>query len=82
MSAHSLNTQEDKDKRYNMAKVLRPRPGKPLSKGSLESYKRKDSGEIAEDIASLRGKSKNDSPPYWEIERTFTAPKPEAGATC
>ena len=78
MSANSLNTQEEKDKRYNMAKVRRARPGKPLSKGSLESYQRKYSEEIAEDLAPLWGKSKRFTGlPKIEIE--FTSYKPEAG---
>ena len=64
MSANRLNTQEEKARRYNMAKVLRGRPGKPLPKGSIESYRRKDSGRITEYIASLRGKVKNDAPAY------------------
>ena len=60
MSANSLITKEEKAKQYNMEKVPLARPGRPLSKGPIASYKRKDSGGIAEDLVSLWGKVKND----------------------
>ena len=78
MSANSLITKEEKAKQYNAGQDLRARPGKPLSKGSLAAYQRKDSGEIAEDLVSLWEKvKKNDPPAYRKIERAFTSSKPE-----
>ena len=47
-----------------MAKVLRTGTDKPLSKGPLASYQRKDSEQIAGDIVSLWEKVKNDAPVY------------------
>ena len=64
MPANSLVTKEEKAKQHNVAKDLRISPGKPLPKGSIGSYQRKDMGEIAEDLLSLWGIVKIDSPVY------------------
>ena len=58
-----------KTKQYNVEKVLRITPCNPLSKGPLSSYRRKDMGKIADDLASLWGIVKNDPPGYQKIER-------------
>ena len=57
-SPNSLIATEGKAKQYNVAKVPRPRPCKHLPEGSLESYTRKDSGGIADDIVLLWGSQK------------------------
>ena len=44
-----------KDKQHNVEKALRSSPGKPLSRGPLESRQRKDMGEFFEYLASLWG---------------------------
>ena len=61
MPANSLVTQEEKAKQHNVEKAPRIIPEKPLSKGPLESCKRKDMAGIGEDLFPLRGIVKNDA---------------------
>ena len=52
LRAHYKLTKK-KAKQYSTANAVRARPGKPLAKGPLASYQRKDSEQIAEDRGSL-----------------------------
>ena len=56
-------------KHYNTLNPIGARPGKPLDKGKLASYRQKDSGEIAGDLVSIWQLVKNDSPIYHNIYR-------------
>ena len=76
-----IKTQEEKAKQYSTPNALRPRPGKPLSKGPISSYQRKDSKKIDEDLVSLWEQVKNDSPAYQRIERSRASSKPEVGGS-
>ena len=49
-SAESLITQEETDRQRNIQNALRIRDGEPLPKGPLAPYKRKDMGEISENL--------------------------------
>ena len=68
-----------KSRRNNVSNVLLVRAGKPLSKGPLASYKRKDMVPIPDDLSSLWKFVKNDAPVYLKIERTFIAANADAG---
>ena len=65
MSPAPLQSQEENAKHYNGVSAIRVRHGKPLDKGSLESYQRKDLGKAADELRPppIWGKVKNDPPP-------------------
>ena len=66
-------------KHYNTLNAIGVRPGKPLDKGKLASYRQKDSGEIAGDLPPIWELVKSDSPIYQYRERALTMSFPEVG---
>ena len=79
MSLTSLQSQGGKAKHYNTSNAICARPGKPLDKGKLASYRQKDSGEIAGDLPPIWELVKSDSPIYQYRERALTMSFPEVG---
>ena len=73
MSPNSLQSQEERAKHYNTLNAIMVRPGKPLAKGSLSSYKQKDLERVPGELVSIWGKSKRSTclPKNRERERFF-----------
>ena len=71
MPAQSLIKQEEKTNRRNIESALRFRAGKPLFKGSLSSFKRKDMDKVSANLVSLWELVKNDSPIYTDMVGNF-----------
>ena len=79
MSPNSLHPQEGKAKHYNAINDIRVRPGKPLAKGPLASYQRKDLERAADELVALWRRVKDDAPVYLKIEWAFTESNHEVG---
>ena len=69
MHPNSLQSQEERDRRYNDLNAIRGRPGKPLDEGPLVSYRQKALERAADELLSMWGKVKNDPSVYLKIER-------------
>ena len=78
MALNSLQTQEEKANQYSTANADRAMSGKPLDKGSLASYQRKDSEKLLTTLPHC-GASQKRFTGLPKIGISLTSSNPEAG---
>ena len=73
MAPNLIKSKEVRANHFDSHKSTMAMPGKPLAKGSISSYQRKDLELIADELLSIWEHLKADSPVYRKVERSTTS---------
>ena len=79
MPLNLIKSLAERDNHFNPHNATRDRPCKPLAKGALSPSRNKDLEPAAEELGSIWGYLKDDSPVYQAVERVITSSNTEAG---